>query len=90
MLNIAQKDGVSSDVLKAVLSDDNDALPTELRDMHRFAWIVASGHDKPELRERLRQQHGDKGFTELALAIATSRLIHDEASFGPRAKLFLD
>lgn len=75
LLNLAQKDGVSAEILKAVLSDNVNALPEEIRDVHRFAWIVASGGDKPDLRERLRERYGDAAFTELALAIATSRLI---------------
>lgn len=75
VLNLARKDGVAADVLDAVLRDNVDALSVELRDVHRFTWIVASGNDEPEIRERLRQHYGDEAFTELALAIATSRLI---------------
>jgi alkylhydroperoxidase family enzyme len=75
VLNMAQKDGIAKEVLGAVLRDQNGALPEHLRDVHRFVWIVASGDDKPELRERLRSRFGDRAFAELALAIATSRLI---------------
>ena len=63
------EDGVQGNILRAVLRDDNDALPAELCDVHRFSCSVASGSDNPELRKRLQQQYGDRAFIDSRLPL---------------------
>lgn len=75
VVNLALKDGINGELLDAVLRTKTDSLPPELAQVHQFATTIASGQDDPELRELLRTRFGEQAFAELALAIATSRLI---------------
>lgn len=74
-VNLARKEGVSADLIRAVLNNCLEALPPELADVHRFAKAVveASGQED-ELRQRIREQYGEEGLVELALGIAAARV----------------
>lgn len=74
-VNLARKEGVPADLIRAVLNNRPEALPPELADVHRFAKAVveASGQED-ELRQRIREQYGEEGLVELALGIAAARV----------------
>lgn len=56
-VNLARKEGVPADLIRAVLNNRPEALPPELADVHRFAKAVveASGQED-ELRQRIRER----------------------------------
>ena len=74
-VNLARKDGVPADVIRAVLNNRPEDLTRELADVYRFAKSVveASGGEE-ELRERMRKTYGEEGLVELALGIAAARV----------------
>jgi hypothetical protein len=74
-VNLARREGVPHEVLRAVLSQHIEDLPEALADVARFAWAVAEGvESSEELRERVRTRYGDEGLIELALATASVRV----------------
>ncbi len=75
VVNLALRDEVRPELLEAVLRGEEEALPSELAEVYRFTETIVSGGDDPHLRESLRGRFGDEAFHELAIAIATSRLI---------------
>lgn len=75
-LNLARRNGVAPELLRAVISQYLEDLPADLADVVRFAWISAQpGGNGDEVRERLRDRFGEEGMVELALAVATARLL---------------
>jgi alkylhydroperoxidase family enzyme len=74
-VNLARKDGVSPEILQAVLDRRLDDLPDDLAEVYRFteAVLERNGQDGP-LRERMREHYGEEGLVELALAIASCRV----------------
>lgn len=74
VVNMARKEDVGADLLKAALAGNEAALPAPLGDVLRYARQVAQGQDDAELRDRLRASYGEAGLVELALAIATARV----------------
>lgn len=74
-VNQARKAGIDASLLQAVLADRWDQLPAEIADACRFAAAVLSASgEEDELRERIRQRHGEEALVELALAIAVGRV----------------
>jgi len=61
-VNLAKHDGVSTELLQAVLDCRIDALPNELANVYRFAQAVVTQQDDVELREVVRQQYGEEGL----------------------------
>lgn len=74
-ITLARRDHVPADLLRAVIAGDDAALTPELRDVYRYTRTIVAGHDDAELRETLRTRYGAEALIELALTIATSRLI---------------
>lgn len=74
-VNLARKEGVPADVIRAVLNSRPEDLTPALADVYRFARSVveASGGEE-ELRERVRERYGEEGLVELALGIAAARV----------------
>lgn len=73
-VNLAKHDGVAPSLLQSVLDGKVESLPLELRNVHCFAEAVITQQDDLELRETMRQQYGEEGLVELALAIASARV----------------
>jgi hypothetical protein len=74
-VNLAQKEGVASALIRAVLDRNKDALSEELANVYDFTRIVIDATaDDGALRETLRKQYGDQGLIELAYAIASSQI----------------
>jgi alkylhydroperoxidase family enzyme len=74
-VNLARRDGVSGDLIRAVLKKRPEDLTPELGEVYRFtkAVVEASGEEE-ELRQRIRQRYGEEGLVELALGIAAARV----------------
>jgi alkylhydroperoxidase family enzyme len=74
-VNLARRDGVAPEILRAVLDRKLEDLPEELAEVYHFteAVLEKNGQDGP-LRERMRKRYGEEGLVELALAIASCRV----------------
>lgn len=74
-VNLAKEDGVSSEHLRAVLDRKPENLPEDLADAYRFAEgvVTASGAEN-DLRQKIRERHGEEALVELAFAIASCRV----------------
>lgn len=74
-VNLAKKDGVPVEILRAALARKPEVLPEHLADAYRFAdEVVRATGAEGELRERIRRRHGDEALCELAIAIAACRV----------------
>ena len=74
-VNLARKEGVPTEFIRAVLNNRPDDLPAELVDVYRFAIaVVEASGEEDQLRQRLRAQLGEEAFVELALGIAAARV----------------
>ncbi|MDA0834897.1 MAG: hypothetical protein O2955_13885 [Planctomycetota bacterium] len=74
-IDMAQKEGVPTELVQSIIDDDVARLSPELQDVANFSRHVARAEEPgDELRERLRNRYGDAGLVELSLAIATSRV----------------
>jgi alkylhydroperoxidase family enzyme len=74
-VNMAKKNGVPANVLRAVLDQRPEDLPDELADVYHFAHeVVEHGGGDGPYRERIRQRCGDEALVEVALAMATCRI----------------
>lgn len=74
-LNLARRDGVPREVLRAVVAQQPEDLPEHLSDVARFAWAVGEhASDAEKLRERIRERYGEEGLIEISLAIASARV----------------
>lgn len=72
--NLARKNGVSPQIIRAVLDRQPRELPVELNGVYRFTKAVLDRTEDDEwLRDQLRNIYGDEAVIELALAIATAR-----------------
>ena len=73
-VNLARKDGVSPQIIRAVLDRQPRDLPVELNGVYRFTEAVLDRTGDDEcLRDQLRNIYGNEAVVELALAIATAR-----------------
>jgi len=74
-VNLARKDGVPAEVLRAVLDGAPERLPEPLAEACRFATAVCAGDgSEAPWREALLARHGHEALAELSLAIATARV----------------
>ena len=73
-VNLARRDGVSAEIVQAVLDRKTDQLPQPLADVYQFVEgvVSASGHEDA-LRQKIREHYGEVGLVELSLAIAACR-----------------
>jgi alkylhydroperoxidase family enzyme len=74
-VNMAKKDGVPNEVLRAVVEKRPDDLPDDLADVYRFAEAVvtANGQDGP-WRDRILERFGEQGLVDLAIGMAACRV----------------
>jgi alkylhydroperoxidase family enzyme len=72
-VNFSRRDGVSKEILRAVLDRQPDRLPPKLADVYRFAESVVAGADDDALRQRVRNHYGDEALIEMGLAMAVGR-----------------
>ena len=74
-VNLARREGVSAEVIRAVLDTRPEDLAPELAEVYRFtkAVVEASGEEE-ELRQRICERYGEEGLVELALGMAAARV----------------
>lgn len=73
-VHAAKKDGVQTQIIKAVLANQPEGLPLPLPEVYHFAQAVVQ--DRPDLderREAVRAHLSEAALVELAMAIASSR-----------------
>jgi hypothetical protein len=72
---MAERAGVSPEVLRAVLTDDPDAMPPDVALVWRFTRATL-GHDESAdgYREEIVERWGPRALVSLAFAMAASRL----------------
>jgi len=75
VVNLARKDGISRVLVNSVMHGQPERLSDELADVYHFTQSVVRQTDDGTLRETLRSRYGEEGLVELALAIATARII---------------
>ena len=73
-VNLALQSGVDRQLVRNLAQGREELLPSELRDVYRFAAKQANRIDDEELRQRMIARYGDEGLIELALAIASARM----------------
>jgi len=74
-VNLAVKDGVPAEAIRAVLDSRPNDLPKELADVYYFATaVVELNGTEASFRDSLRERYGKEGLIELALGIAAARV----------------
>jgi alkylhydroperoxidase family enzyme len=74
-VNLAIKDGVKAEIIRAALNGNTEGLPPELADVYYFAkGVVEASGQEEDFRQRIRQRYGEDGLVELALGIASARV----------------
>lgn len=74
-VNMARQDDVPPEYIRAAITDEPEQLPPLLQDVYHFARAVAMQREvSSELRERLTDEIGEKGITELSLGMATAQV----------------
>lgn len=72
-VNLALKDKVPGDVLRALAARQLDSVPADVALGFRYGEAVAQGVMADEMREQIRAKWGERGLIELAFTIATAR-----------------
>ncbi|MEQ1752790.1 MAG: carboxymuconolactone decarboxylase family protein [Micropepsaceae bacterium] len=72
-VNLALKDGVSAETLRALVSRQLAGVPADIALGFRYGDAIARGIMADDLRDNIRRQWGEKGLIELAFTIATAR-----------------
>lgn len=75
-VNIARKDGVDADVLRAVVDQQPNVLSAELQDIYRFSEsVMTHSGEEDRIREKIRTRYGEEGLIEFAFALASGPVI---------------
>ena len=72
-VNLALKDGVAPDVLRALAARRLDEVPAGVALAFRYGDAASRGAMADEMRDEIRSKWGEQGLIELAFAIATAR-----------------
>jgi hypothetical protein len=72
-VNLARKDGVPADTLRALAERRLADVPPDVGLAFRFGDAVARGTEADALRDAIRTAWGERGLIELAFTIATAR-----------------
>lgn len=72
-VNLALKDGVAPDVLRALAARRLDEVPALVALAFNYGDATSRGVMADELREQIRAAWGERGLIELAFTIATAR-----------------
>lgn len=73
-VSLAQRDGLSADILRSVVGRRPSELPEELGDVYLFTeCVVQNSGEMEELRGKIRQRYGEAGLIDLAMAISLAR-----------------
>jgi hypothetical protein len=72
-VNIALRDGVRPEWIRAAVDRRPEALSAELRDVYEFVdHVLRNTYQEDELREVLRRRYGDRALVDLAFAVAAA------------------
>jgi hypothetical protein len=75
-VNVALKDGMRPECIKAVIEHRPEALPPELQEIHEFTGhLLRHTYEEDALRESIRARYGDRGLLDLAYAIASAQVM---------------
>jgi AhpD family alkylhydroperoxidase len=72
-VNLALKDGVDGDVLRALAARTLNKVPPHVALAFAYGDAVSKGEMADEMRDEIRKLWGEKGLIELAFTIATAR-----------------
>lgn len=72
-VNLALKDKVAPDVLRALAARQFERVPADVALAFKFGEAVARGEMADEMRDQIRAKWSEQGLIELAFAIATAR-----------------
>lgn len=73
-VNQARGQGVTTEIIQAVLDNSPDSLAPELADVYHFTRAVIEQTGAEEIyRQSIRNHYGEEALVELALAIGSSR-----------------
>jgi AhpD family alkylhydroperoxidase len=72
-VNLALKDKVAPDVLRALAARQLDRVPADVALAFRYGEAVSRGEMADEMRDQIRAAWSEQGLIELAFAIATAR-----------------
>jgi AhpD family alkylhydroperoxidase len=72
-VNLALKDKVDAQVLRALVAGELDRVPPHVATAFRLGDAVSRGVMADELRDEIRNAWGERGLIELAFTIATAR-----------------
>lgn len=72
-VNLALKERVDADVLRALAARKFDRVPADVALGFKYGEAVSQGVMADEMRDQIRAKWGEKGLIELAFAIATAR-----------------
>jgi AhpD family alkylhydroperoxidase len=72
-VNLALKDKVPADVLRALAARQLDRAPADVALAFKYGEAVAQGVMADEMRDEIRAKWGEPGLIELAFTIATAR-----------------
>jgi AhpD family alkylhydroperoxidase len=72
-VNLALKDKVSGDVLRALAARLFDKVPADVALAFKYGEAVSRGEMADEMRDQIRAKWTEQGLIELAFAIATAR-----------------
>jgi alkylhydroperoxidase family enzyme len=75
-VNVALKEGMRPDWIRATLEQRSEALPAELQEIYDFTGhLLRHTYEEDALRESLRGRYGDRGLVDLAYAIASAQVM---------------
>lgn len=75
-VNLALREGMRPDWIKATLDHRPEALPLELQEVYQFTdHILRHTYQEDELREAIRARYGDRGLLDLAYGIASAQVM---------------
>jgi len=72
-VNLALKDKVSPDVLRALAARQFEGVPADVALAFKYGEAVARGEMADDMRDEIRAKWSEHGLIELAFAIATAR-----------------
>lgn len=75
-VNVALRDGMRSEWIRATLEHRPEALPPELQEIYEFTGhMLRHTYQEDALRESIRARYGDRGLLDLAYGIASAQVM---------------
>lgn len=75
-VNVALRDGVRPEWIRATLEHRPEALPPELEEIYEFTThLLRHSYQEDALRESIRGRYGDAGLLDLAYGIASAQVM---------------